>query len=524
MAVEFQIYLHDVQTASDNNNTRRSIQEIKDILIDVDPSSIVPQWIKTTPNGYIASYSNDSHINFIFNQDNIEKFVNNQLKVELSSETNLRRQVVITGVTPEIYSKPPTDIIQELQRVNQIAILKLSVYESRLNNKRYIFATVSTKESKEQIVNKGTIKLYESNFTVLSTRPKQRSTTSGSNHPTRTPATSSAPRSGQASTPTNNWGVQHQYFNGATNTNYPPPIWSSPSNTPPQGPQTNSLNRYNQYHYRSSQGLSAFDVKFIAETHSRVCETLSYGLENPTAYVSLINQSLAHQGFPEIYIAESALNDCRELYFTKLQGKYPTSLSQTSPNQQTTTSSITTSSSVTPTTSQTPTTTQTTSQTQLTIPSPASSGTNTVSTNLTNSISTPIPSANLPIPQTSISSNFSHPTTSSTPPLSHPNTHPVTTTLSQLAVSTPSLYPYTDPPSTNIIHSNSVPDPTTTLSNSASNPTPTSVPTSLLTRCQQILTHRLPGNSVSLLNICKFILVILPFVTIYMKFSSDTHT
>ena len=189
----------------------------------------------------------------MFNLDNIEKFDNNQLKPELSSETNLLRQVVITGVTPEIYSKPPADIIQELQRVNQIDILKLSVFLSPHNSKRYIFATVSNKESKEQLVNIGTIKLYETNFTVNSTHPKQRSTTSSSNHPTQNPATSSAPRSGQASTQTNYWSVQCQYsYNGATNTNYPSPIWSSPRNMPPQGPLTNPLNRYNQYHYRSS--------------------------------------------------------------------------------------------------------------------------------------------------------------------------------------------------------------------------------------------------------------------------------
>ena len=204
MAVEFQIYLHDVQTVSENNNTRRSIHEIKDILTDADPSSTVPQWIKTTPNGYIASYSNDSQINFIYNPDSIEKFDNNQLKAEFSSETNLLRQVVITGVTPEIYSKQPDDITQELQRVNQIDILRLSVYLSPHNSKRYIFATVSNKESKEQLVNKGTVNLYEINLTVVSTHRKQRSSTSGSNHPNPTSATSSAPRSGQASTPTNN--------------------------------------------------------------------------------------------------------------------------------------------------------------------------------------------------------------------------------------------------------------------------------------------------------------------------------
>ena len=151
MAVEFQIYLHDVQIVSDNNNTRRSIQEIKDILIDVDPSSIVPQWIKTTPNGYIASYSNDSHINFIFNQDNIEKFDNNQLKAEFSSETNLLRQVVITGVTPEIYSKQPDDITQELQRVNQIDILRLSVFLSPTTAKGIFLLQLVTKSPKNNL-------------------------------------------------------------------------------------------------------------------------------------------------------------------------------------------------------------------------------------------------------------------------------------------------------------------------------------------------------------------------------------
>ena len=151
MAVEFQIYLHDVQTVSENNNTRRSIHEIKDILTDADPSSTVPQWIKTTPNGYIASYSNDSQINFIYNPDIIEKFDNNQLKAEFSSETNLLRQVVITGVTPEIYSKPPEDITQELQRVNHIDILRLSVYLSPHNIKGIFLLQLVIKRPKNNL-------------------------------------------------------------------------------------------------------------------------------------------------------------------------------------------------------------------------------------------------------------------------------------------------------------------------------------------------------------------------------------
>ena len=85
MAVEFQIYLHDVQTVSENHNIGHSIPEIKDILIDVEPYSIEPQWIKITPKGYIASYSNNSHINFIFNPGNIKKFNRYHLKAELSS-------------------------------------------------------------------------------------------------------------------------------------------------------------------------------------------------------------------------------------------------------------------------------------------------------------------------------------------------------------------------------------------------------------------------------------------------------
>ena len=364
MAVEFQIYLHDETSSS---NARRSIQVIKEILINTDPSSTEPQWVKITNKGYIASYANDSNINFIFNRVIIDQLHSNHLKPELTSETQLLRQVLIPEVTPEIYAKPPADIIGEVDRISSVKILKLSTYSSPHNSKKYIFATIDSKDSKEQFVNTGSIELFGNNFTVLPTRSKRRTAASSSNHPAQNIATPSVQRSGQGFTPTNNWGVQRQYsYNGTSNINYPPPNWSSPRNTSPQGPQTNRQNRPNQHHYRSFLGLSDQDIKFISTTYSRVCETLSYGLENPKAYVSLINQSLAHQGFPEIHIAESALNDCRKLYFTNLSGKIPTSLSQTSPNQQSTTSSITTSSTITPTTS------QTTSQTQPTILSPAS--------------------------------------------------------------------------------------------------------------------------------------------------------
>ena len=92
MAVEFQIYLHDclIQT---NSNVRRPIQEIKDTLIEVDPDSNEPQRIITTHKGYIASYSNEEHINFIFIPDNIEKLNGKHLKAQLTNETQLHRQV-----------------------------------------------------------------------------------------------------------------------------------------------------------------------------------------------------------------------------------------------------------------------------------------------------------------------------------------------------------------------------------------------------------------------------------------------
>ena len=136
MAVEFQIYLHDETSSS---NARRSIQVIKEILINTDPSSSEPQWVKITNKGYIASYANDSNINFIFNQNNIDQLHSNHLKPELTSETQLLRQVLITEVTPEIYAKPPADIIGEVDRISSVKILKLSTYSSSPQQQKVYF-------------------------------------------------------------------------------------------------------------------------------------------------------------------------------------------------------------------------------------------------------------------------------------------------------------------------------------------------------------------------------------------------
>ena len=462
MAVEFQIYLHDclIQT---NSNVRRPIQEIKDTLIEIDPDSNEPQRIITTNKGYIASYSNEEHINFIFIPDNIEKLNGKHLKAELTSETQLHRQVVITGVTQEICSKQHSDIIQEIRRTIPVNILQLSVYESLHNNNRYIFVTVDTKETKDQLLTNGTVVLYDTNYSVLPTRSKQRTTNSGSHNPARNVINHSAQRAGQAPPQLNNWRTQRQnYYSGTTNTAYPPPNSSSPRNIPPQGPQLNLPTRVNQNHYNSSFGLSHIDIKFISETYSRVCETLSYGLENPKAYVSLINQSLAHKGLPEIYVADSALNDCRELFLRKLSGKYSAPLSQTLPYQQNNTNAI---------------------------PSSTSSYSTIPSTDPTNSSSTSVPSVNPPIQPTL------------------PNSHPATTTIPTPALPNPSSY--SDPTLTPVnIHSASVPDPTTTHSASASTLTSTPVPTSLPTQGQHNLTHCPRVNRVLLFNIAKYISVV----------------
>lgn len=453
MASEFQIYLRDELVNTNNNVVKRQISEIQDILNDITPNTTIT---KTNPTnqGFIVSYNNDSDINFIFNSNNIRTLKDKHLSAELSSTTQAHRQVVISGLSNDIHSKSLTEIQIEIQQKNSINILLLSKYESQFNHKRYLFITLDSKVVKDQTIEKGTINIFEKHFSVHKSHSKPRATTSrphlaplsqgtpGAQQQAHTRAqwqgqslypnfgTHSSQHQGQTRSqwqgqvlpPNPNWSCQRNSYNliSPVNTSTSPPPWSASGHQQSQGPPTRPSSTWTQpTQFSATSESSDFDIKLLVEARSKICEVLSYGMENPEAYVNLMNHSFSQQGLPSINIPASALADARELFLLKTTTDPSSFHTKTNPHLATNTAHL---------------------------PSPTSTNLSVQSPYLQPPVSpTPFPVSSTSPPVSSISSPVS-PATSPVSPISSPVSpisSPVSNTSSPTFLPDPILTPST---------------------------------------------------------------------------------
>ena len=78
-----------------------------------------------------------------------------------------------------------------------------------------------------------------------------------------------------------------------------------------------SSNRPQHFYPSATHIPKDIDIKLQVELSSKICEVLSYGMENPVAYVSLMNQLFSKQGLTPINISDSDLQLSRQLYLQK---------------------------------------------------------------------------------------------------------------------------------------------------------------------------------------------------------------
>ena len=250
MALEFQIYLRDELAVRSNSPTKRKVQEIKDILNNIDTSSSAPQKINPTYQGFFVTYLNDHDLNFIFQSATANFLKNNNLKPELARKTHLLRQVVISEVTSEIFSKSDNEIIQELNQNNRSKVLLLSKFESLSYRKRYLFATLDSKVARDQLIDIGHIDLFQSKLSVHPPHTRQRVVNTVSHNHSRTSITPSAQREGQA-------------FSLAS-------TWDSRDHNRTQGSQSNHPERNHPFHSKVASEKNDIDFKIIIEATSKL--------------------------------------------------------------------------------------------------------------------------------------------------------------------------------------------------------------------------------------------------------------
>ena len=109
--------------------------------------------------------------------------------------------------------------------------------------------------------------------------------------------------SGQALSSYSTWGSQHSYNNiPAVDTRKPPPTWKILGKQTVLGsnhhhsihgtPNTIPTTAPDNIHSSNTLHKSDLDIKSFVEATSKISETISYGMENPDVYLSIVNEAL----------------------------------------------------------------------------------------------------------------------------------------------------------------------------------------------------------------------------------------
>ena len=176
MAPVYQIYLKDELVEPHNISRKRTEADIRDILDNIIPSGIRPQRINPSNRGAFLYHQNDIDINYIYKPDIINKLKEKHFKAELTHDFKPLREIVVTDIPSNIYSRPEDIIRAEIEEKNSVKILLLSKFKSQSDN-TYLYITLDSIETRDLSISKGTFNLFEKNLPVHKPHLKSRNST-----------------------------------------------------------------------------------------------------------------------------------------------------------------------------------------------------------------------------------------------------------------------------------------------------------------------------------------------------------
>ena len=169
-----EIYIRDTRIPKETHGqcVRRTTSEITEILNGIVPCP--PKSIRQVRLGYALEYPNDVDVNHFFKADNPKKLLEQNLTARISYNTQLQREIYIINVPQDAYDKNNEQLILELEAANNISLLVMEKFHSRITQKKYIKITMESKTEKDKLAAKGSVHLYQHQLPALS---KVRNTT-----------------------------------------------------------------------------------------------------------------------------------------------------------------------------------------------------------------------------------------------------------------------------------------------------------------------------------------------------------
>ena len=302
-----EVYIRDdiLPKDYDGKSPRRTNNEIQGIISGIIPRP--PKSSKQTKLGYRVFYENDSDINHFFKPDILKKLKESQLTPQLSYSSQEQRELYIIDIPTEIYKKADSSILVEIEHSNNITILILEKFTSNKTDKKYLKLTLDSKVARDNIINNGSISIFDAQLTALPRKSSKATTASGIDppQPTLNPwqRISSAQQHGQALPSSSNWaGTRRKQQNTAYGNNHHPKPGLLPTPTGLSLMQKNACTT---------------SIKLFMEATGVICEKLQSGLEDPEFFVFSFNEILNEQGYPTVTVPQDLIDASKIIFNEK---------------------------------------------------------------------------------------------------------------------------------------------------------------------------------------------------------------
>ena len=170
-----------------NDIRRVKIDTVLEVIRQILPrtSTHILQY-KTIEDGFFFAFKNDTDVNPLFIQENLNKFKKLNLTPTLSSAMKNNREVYLPSLSNTSYYLPNDQLLNELENKNDIKPLFINKFISA-GGIKYIVVTVATIESRNSIV-KNSVKILDQELKPqpkLTTRFKQQQQHSQSQYSSR---------------------------------------------------------------------------------------------------------------------------------------------------------------------------------------------------------------------------------------------------------------------------------------------------------------------------------------------------
>ena len=278
-------------------NQKRKLSEIDSIINSISPPNIKyhkSKIVNYDHTGFIYSFYNDKDINFLFEPQNTDKLAENHLYVDLAMNTQSHRVLIIVDVSKETFENDIKSTKENIESQNNINILKISTFSAKSGKRLFLKIIVDSKETYEDILTSGKLKVLNENLNVEAQHNKARKTV-----PTGNPDIRAPPMIPPRAPPLNR---PYSVVAGGRD----------PCAGAPAAGHKATPHAFNPNHNNAPINHSDKVISFYAEATTHICAELSKGMEDPYYFVSCVNDTYMSLGLPIIPIPHHFISTQQE--------------------------------------------------------------------------------------------------------------------------------------------------------------------------------------------------------------------